>query len=82
MEDRTGDPGKGLMRAKGKMRETMVDGAGGREGGRGKGEGTEETDASSGTLHAESPCPFLFPPPGISTFPCCGKDSVDIVERQ
>ncbi|XP_006533645.1 spermatogenesis-associated protein 32 isoform X1 [Mus musculus] len=35
MEDRTGDPGKGLMRAK-----------------------------------------------GISTFPCCGKDSVDIVERQ
>ena len=33
MEDRTGDPGKGLMRAKGKMRETMVDGGGGREGG-------------------------------------------------
>lgn len=35
MEDRTGDPGKGVTRAKGKMREMMVDGleAGREEGG-------------------------------------------------
>lgn len=37
MEDRTGDPGKGVTRAKGKMRETMMDGLeAGRGGGRKK----------------------------------------------
>lgn len=34
MEDRTGDSGKGVMRAKDKMRETNGEWAGGREGGR------------------------------------------------
>lgn len=77
MEDRTGDPGKGVTRAKGKMRETMMDGL---EAGRG-GDG-RNWHQLRGALHTEAPCPFPSPPPGISAFPCCGKDSVDIVERK
>lgn len=37
MEDRNGDPGKGVMRAKGKRRETTGEWAGGRKGGREEG---------------------------------------------
>lgn len=69
MEDRTGDPGKGVTRAKGKMRETMMDGLeAGREG------GTEETGTSSGVLCTlRLPAPFL-PPHQVSVpFPAAAR---------
>lgn len=75
----TGDPGKGVIRVKGKMRETNGEWAGGREGGRE--EGGRNWHLLRGSLHAEAPALSSFFPTGTSAFPCCGKDSVDIVER-